>query len=454
MRCRQLGETGLKASILGLAGAAVVILGEHSLSAREIATFVIEEHYGVSHPDQIIDFELNGKIDAANTHMIGAAGKAVAFQLLEDGSKLAVRADLPAGATRTWKLMSGRGPGARPERDLVRVIEKKQYYEITNGVTGIRIPTERFQLPADFTAWPSLFNISVRQPFYLPAPVQGVLLTDGTWTATGPNALETLADEGSGRFDVTFLEKGPLKTVVRIHYALTTPSYDYGQIHLKDAGPGYHTTTITLTAGSQSILFEEETNLEVIYGLDIYRGIEPSNGRYRGHHATEKENGYQPDGEVYGMSHARAPMDAQVDFTYQKPKRAAYTSSGHWRQMAVWDPWVFDSGWYWQVFNRHKGADANIAGIFAGRPSRAFGAGSGGVGINTSPGGKDGKPRLLITVESYRRSANGAVFPKSRFQWGLFIGTKGRDMKPPTEVQPIARQMNLHAGFNLNKPAL
>ena len=112
----------------------------------------------------------------------------------------------------------------------MRVTETKQYHEITNGVTGIRIPTEQFRLPADFTAWPSLYNINVRKPFYLPAPVQGVLLNDGTWTATGPNVLQTLADEGSGRFDVTFLEKGPLKTMVRIHYAVTTPSYDYAQI--------------------------------------------------------------------------------------------------------------------------------------------------------------------------------------------------------------------------------
>ena len=457
MGWHKLGGTGLKASTLGLAVVVVVVLGGHPLSAREIEAFVIKEHYGVSHPDQIIDFELNERIEPTKAHMIGPTGRQVVFQPLENDSKVAVRTDLPAGATRTWKLMSGRGPGVRPERDLVRVIEKKQYYEITNGVTGIRIPTEQFQLPSDLTAWPGLFNISVRQPFYLPAPVQGVLLRDGTWTATGPNALEALADEGSGRFDVTFLEKGPLKTVVQIHYVVTTPSYDYGQIHLKDAGPGYHTTTITLTAGSQSIGFEEESNLQVIYGFDVYHGIEPTNGRYRGHHATKKENGYQGDGEVYGMSHARAPMDAQVDFNYRKPKRAAYTSSGpvsqggYWRRMAVWDPWIFDSGWYWQVFNRAKGADANIAGIFAGRPSRALGAGASGVGINTLPAGKDGTPRLLITVESYRRSASGAVLPKSRFQWGLFIGTKGRDMRPPAEVQPIARQMNLHGGVNLNK---
>ena len=376
MCCHPLGGTDVKASIFGPAIAVFVVLAGDLLAAAEIRTFAIQERFGVSHPDQVIDFDLGEKIDPAHAHMIGpgvdgSADRPVAFQLLEDGRKIAVRANLPAGATRTWKLISGRGPSAPPEHDLVRVVEKEPYYEITNGVTGVRIPTARFQLPADFTAWPGLFNIRVDKPFYLPAPVQGVLLPDGVWTATGPNALQTVAEEGSGRIEVTFLEKGPLKTVARITYTVATPSYDYGSIHLKDAGPGCHTTTITLTAGSPSILFEEETNLEVLYGLDIYRGIEPTQGRYRGHHATSRENGYQPDGKVYGMAHARAAMDAQVDFTFENPKRAGYTGNGTWRQMAVWDPWVFDSGWYWQVFDGDAGAGANMAGIFAGRPSRA-----------------------------------------------------------------------------------
>ena len=40
--------------------------------------------------------------------------------------------------------------------------------------------------------------------------------------------------------------------------------------------------------------------------------------------------------------------------------------------------------------------------------------------------------------------------PVARFQWGLFAGTKS-DLADPATVQPVARQMNLHAGINLNK---
>jgi len=42
------------------------------------------------------------------------------------------------------------------------------------------------------------------------------------------------------------------------------------------------------------------------------------------------------------------------------------------------------------------------------------------------------------------------VFSRNRFSWGLFSGTKN-DLHEPTAVQMVAQQMNLHAGFSLNK---
>ena len=43
------------------------------------------------------------------------------------------------------------------------------------------------------------------------------------------------------------------------------------------------------------------------------------------------------------------------------------------------------------------------------------------------------------------------MFPRVRIAWAIFIGTKGRDLGDPYQVQNIARQMNLHGGINLNK---
>ena len=62
-----------------------------------IEVFEIQERFGVSHPNQIIDFDLTEKIDSANTFMIGLEGEETVYQLIEGGKKVAVRTDLPAG---------------------------------------------------------------------------------------------------------------------------------------------------------------------------------------------------------------------------------------------------------------------------------------------------------------------------------------------------------------------
>src|SRR5712692_359925 len=116
--------------------------------------------------------------------------------------------------------------------------------------------------------------------------------------------------------------------------------------------------------------------------------------------------------------------------------------------MSVWAPWAADSGWYWQMFDAGAAANANLVGIFAGRPARALGAAFSGVGIYTSPPGNGRGRQAGLTVQSYRRSADGRVFPRTRFQWGLFLGTNA-DLAPPDQVQAVNRQMNLHAGISL-----
>ena len=50
-----------------------------------------------------------------------------------------------------------------------------------------------------------------------------------------------------------------------------------------------------------------------------------------------------------------------------------------------------------------------------------------------------------------RRGPDNSFSKTTRFDWGLFVGTKGRDLANPSAVQNINLQMNLHGGFNLNK---
>src|SRR5207249_8368155 len=118
------------------------------------------------------------------------------------------------------------------------------------------------------------------------------------------------------------------------------------------AGEGFYRSTIEVQAGQPSILIEEETDMDVVYSLDIYEGLRPNQARYRGHHSTSKENGYESDGQQYRMSHTRSAMDAFIDLNYG--------SSRKYRPMAIWDPWISDSGWYWQLYDSHAPANANV----------------------------------------------------------------------------------------------
>ncbi len=375
-----------------------------------IATFSIHEEFGVPHPTQIIDFDFAKRIDPDRTYMIGPQGTEVPFQLLHDG-KIAIEAALPADGHAEWKLYAGRPPHRFP--NAVRIAEAPAYYEIVNGLAGVRI-AHPGHAGAD-TTW---------------APIQGILYRDGTWTATGPNTLET-AGKPTG-MTIRFVEKGPLKVVVEVSYAI---------------GNGYYRSTIEIQAGQPSILIEDDTDTDLRYTLDIYHGLEPDQARYRGHHSSSIENGREPDGRQYRMWHERPEMDAFRDLQYRIPAPSNYNGEPPYlRRMAVWDPWVYDSGWYWQLYNTKAGPNANLLGIFAGPASRAIGAANSGAGIVTAPG-----PMAGIAFQSNRSSPDSRVFPRVRIAWGIFIGAKGADLGDPYRVQNIARQLNLHGGINLNK---
>jgi hypothetical protein len=388
-----------------------------AVALAPVETFSLHEILGVAHPTQIIDFDFGKRIDAARSLMIGPGGTEVPFQLLHDG-KIAVEAELPAFGEATWKLYSGRAPQQFP--NSVRINETPAYYEISNGITGVRITR---------AGHPAL------------APIQGILYRDGTWTATGPNTLES--DAKPAGMSVRFIERGPLRAVVEISYRFDRPDLVYGNKLLIPAGEGFYRSTIEIQAGQPSILIEDDTDTDLRYALNVYRGLQPDQARYRGHHSTSVENGREADGRQYRQWHERPAMDAFRDLQYRTPVLEM-------RRMAVWDPWVADSGWYWMLYDTKADSHANLLGIFAGRASEALGAANSGARIFTAPG-PDGVPVAGIGFETHRRSLDARVFQRVRIAWGIFIGAKGRDLADPYNVQNIARQMNLHGGINLNK---
>jgi hypothetical protein len=397
-------------------------------------TFRIREAFGVSHPRQIIDFDLHSKIDAAKSYMIGPDGTEVPFQLLRD-QKIAVETDLPAGSEKTWRLYEGRATTASAAGVEVKTTDA--WYELTNGLTGVRIP--RGNGATDL------------------APVQGIRYRDGVWTGTGPGSmpnylLDTAERHMAARtLAVRFLERGPLKTVAQLNYTYTRPDLMGGNKVLIPGGAGYYRCTIGIEAGQPSILIEEDTDMDLRYQFLISPGLDPDQARYRGHHSTKLVNGRKADGTIYNMSHERPEQDAIRDLRFDPPAPSSYSYTDPYiRRMAVWDPWVFDSGWYWQLYNASAGAGANLFGIFAGSAAVALGAVHNGAGVFTTHDAA-GKRATGIRLELNRRSPDARIFPKIRLIWGIFVGIKGQDLKDPREIQGIGRQMNLHGGINLNK---
>lgn len=406
-----------------------------------LQTLEVNEHFGVSHPWQIIDFDvaINGAAD--KVHVVNDKGAPAVFQFLKNGKKVAVLTDLPAGETRRWHLRSGPGPDLDPGK--LQVTDGKDHIQITNGLTGIRIPK-----PVRTPALPVKEAGERSAHFVVPCPVQGVLLRDGKWTGTGPNLLVLEAREIT-KMEVKFLERGPLKVVVEVQYDVFADAYKYGAVLVRPAGPGYYRSTITVQADQPSIMFEEDTDLNVVWSVDVFDGVMPTHGRYRGHSASKKEYGYEPGGETLRPGHA---IDAQIDLDYTRPRISSYTTNDQMiAMMGAWNPWAGNTGWYWQLFNSQAPESANLVGAFVGRAGRALEPGCTGAGVFTKPGGPGGQERQAgFSFSSYRRGPDAVLYQRSRYQWGLFVSTK-KDLLSPEQIQPINRQMNLHGGFNLNK---
>ena len=327
--------------------------------ASIVQSFKTEELFGVSQPDKIIDFDLAQTANLSGTYgMAGPDGVNVPFQLLEGGKKVAVRTNLGANEEKQWILYTGNGATQPSGSNAVVVSDNIDYHEITNGITGVRIPTASAITSGNLNG-------------ATPAPVQGIRYRDGVWTGTG-SILRYYTGSQSGyesfqvaNHSVTFLERGPLKTVVRVHY--------------ERSGGGYYTSLITLEAGQPSILFEEDSTLDLAYSMGVYDGLDPDQARYRGHRSSSIENGYKVDGTIYNPMHERSAQDAFVDLTFTSPRS--------YPRVSVWDRWSTDTGPYWQFYDKDAGSSSNLLGVFSGQASRALGAANSGIGISTGPSG-------------------------------------------------------------------
>src|SRR5262249_17447288 len=135
----------------------------------------LQEHYGVAHPMQVIDFDLTAQVDPAKVHLVNESGQAIPFQVLDGGKKIAGQTDLPPGASRRWRLVDGPAPGAIPDGIQVTIYQNqgRSLYQISNGITGIRVPLPVQGPSPRYRPLADLFNYGPSYPrLFLPAPVQ------------------------------------------------------------------------------------------------------------------------------------------------------------------------------------------------------------------------------------------------------------------------------------------
>ena len=449
-------QTTCRAALCGL-----VLAGSGmapTASAGDLQTFEVRERYGVSHPEQVIDFDLREKAVAGKVHVVGPTGEPVAFQLLDGGTKVAVLGDLPAGETRTWKLTSGAPPKVFPP--LVQVTEttagKLPALALTNNLTGVKVPGTFKPTSIDPRQWltPNVGAKDASGWQFLPAPIQDVRMRDGKWAGPVRPGLGVEARRFL-KSATRVLERGPLRAIVELSYELEHDTYYPGTKFALPAGKGYYRCTLRLDAGRPAVLIEEETDLNVRWYIDLYSAVQPDQFRYSGNYATKAEFGQDEDGKVYRGFFNSMNYDAILPLKYDRPRYPSYlTNEDHFATVSPWHPWAINGGRYWQMLNTKADAKGNVVGIFAAKAGRALGAGSNGPGFWLKPAAKvpgtKANPQAGIGSNSLRLMPDSKLFPKSRVAWGLFVGTKA-DVKRVKEVQPINREMNLLGGFNLNK---
>jgi hypothetical protein len=390
-------------------------------------TFVVEELFGVSHPDQLLSFA--GALNPA-TQKVLKDGAEVPYQV--DGNNTIVRAvgGVAANSTHTWIIAEG----PRSALSQVSITDGGDHWLMDNGLVAVRVAK----------------NIAVGSPIMLDqdrvggrlppilAPIQGVRHRNGIWTGTGPNYLRNArtfrADFSQGSLNfpatsatVTVLEAGPLRAKIRVAYgylpsrariAFDAPINPGGYT---PPGSGYYNCTITLWAGQQSIIVEEEFDARPEYYLDMNTGVNANTVRYRGQGGGA---------DNYPSSHSRAP-----DFDHEM---ALGTTERHYAPLYIWYTWGTENGYYWQAFNSGTG-DSNMWGVFQGPTTKTdVGHGSAaGVRPYTNPAGAHG-----IHV------FHGAVYKLDRkYAYGIFLGRKATDVPADRTVNPgVAKAMNIHSG--------
>jgi hypothetical protein len=416
---------------------AAVVLISACVSSQAADTLSYTEPFGIAHKRAILSLSLAKRVDPAATRLVDASGKEVPYQVAVDGKSLLLQTDIGPRETLTWKLTAGTPAAA--DKSLVTVVEDERngWIEISNGLTGVRISdgktfTDEWALLDDEQKKKSLVNGWEREqvkkklgikPKNL-APVQGIRLRDGRWTANGPNLLS--ADPLCAGMKVEFLARGPLETVARVHYDFKAKAAVGRNAQYPGRNPGYpggdghYTCTITVRADSPSIEFEEDADLvPVNWTLNLWPEFKFDTARRPG-----------------GKPNAITTVDT-TDFTPQPPGT----------EQAFGRLWPFGehpySNYYYLLFDSKADDSSPAIGAFVDKSGHSIGSKFAEAQVFRGDG------RGGFTKSLGYSSPDARVWPRVHHRWGLFVGTKGSDAPPLDRPQPIAREMDRLAGTRM-----
>jgi len=390
-----------------------------SLNPPVLQALTYVEPFGIPHAKEILELPLTKPVDPANTRLLDAAGKEVTFQVSTDGKTLLLRTDLGPKEKLTWKLVAGKPTAAAKGLVTVTEDEKNGWIEVTNGLTGVRIPdgktfTDEWALLDDKQKEYILPNgwalkelkTKLKMTPTNPAPVQGIRLRDGRWTANGSRLN---ADPFCASMKVEFLARGPLETAVKVHYEFKAKN---------GGGDGHYTCIVGLKAGQPTIEFEEDADfVPVGWGMNILPEVNFDTARH-------------PAGNPVKTTDT-------TDFTYQNP----------WHGNAFGRLWPFGEhpyiNYYYLLLDS-KGDDASpVVGVFVDKSGNDVGSLASGAQVY-----------LKETSGGFYKAMefgwpDGRFFPVVHQKWGLFVGTKGKDAPSLDKWQPIEGQMERLAGRSL-----
>ena len=167
-------------------------------ASKPLQVFTYTEPFGLAHAGEVLEFDLERPVEAAKCRVLDAKGAAIPYQVSVDGKRLLLRTDLAPREQATWRLESAetlKSQTLKPEAaGLVTVTADATngWYEIHNGLCGIRIPdggkfTDEWALLDEKEKAKALENGWEREqvkkklgikPTNL-SPVQGLRLRDG-----------------------------------------------------------------------------------------------------------------------------------------------------------------------------------------------------------------------------------------------------------------------------------